>query len=310
MKKIEIDNITKTNIRPSLTIFTPTYNRAYCLPRLYESLLKQDSNDFEWLVIDDGSVDDTPSLLKKWLDERRIDIRYFRVANGGKQRAINMALEKAVGKFFFILDSDDYIEPYSVSWIKEAFSKVPSENRYIGISGVKIDVNGRRLSVLKFKDYVDASNLERVKWGLNVDMAEVFYTEKLKQYKFEVWDGEIFLPEAVVWNKIALDGYILRWYDKPFYICEYQPDGLSHGGWRLLRDNPMGYAKLFQLESKLCKDSKEKLKKFVYWGSCCMLGREIFYYLKYKPVKSIVFFPLVLFHYIHRKNQIRRYAKD
>lgn len=92
-----------------ITIFTPTYNRANLLPRLYNSLLRQSKKNFEWLVVDDGSTDDTGELFKSWIKENQIVIRYYSVPNGGKQRAINLALKLTSSEAFFIVDSDDYI---------------------------------------------------------------------------------------------------------------------------------------------------------------------------------------------------------
>lgn len=99
-----------------ITIFTPTYNRAHLLPRLYESISKQDCMDFEWLVIDDGSTDNTQALFEEWMDqEHPFSIFYQKVKNGGKQRAINQAVSMAKGEYFFIVDSDDALTPDAVS---------------------------------------------------------------------------------------------------------------------------------------------------------------------------------------------------
>jgi glycosyltransferase involved in cell wall biosynthesis len=101
-----------------ITIFTPTYNRAYSLRRLYDSLCKQTSNDFEWLVVDDGSTDDTENLINSFIADGKVDIRYFKQANGGKHRAINFGVREARGELFFIVDSDDQVTPDAVEWIE------------------------------------------------------------------------------------------------------------------------------------------------------------------------------------------------
>ncbi|MCI7310350.1 MAG: glycosyltransferase family 2 protein [Prevotella sp.] len=91
-----------------LTVFTPTYSRAYSLPRLYESLKAQTFVDFEWLIVDDGSTDGTKQLIEKWSDEDSF-IRYYRQERGGKHRAINLGVQQAKGDLFFIVDSDEYL---------------------------------------------------------------------------------------------------------------------------------------------------------------------------------------------------------
>ena len=101
-----------------ITVFTPTYNRAYIIENLYRSLQRQTVKDFEWLVIDDGSTDNTQELFDKWIsEENAFPIRYYKQRNGGKCRAINRALDLAQGELFFTVDSDDYLT-------KDALEKV------------------------------------------------------------------------------------------------------------------------------------------------------------------------------------------
>ena len=97
-------------VNVEITVFTPTYNRAYIINRLYESLQRQEIHNFEWLVVDDGSVDETEELFRTWMNnESKFPIRYYKKKNGGKCRAINFALDLAKGKLFFVVDSDDYL---------------------------------------------------------------------------------------------------------------------------------------------------------------------------------------------------------
>ena len=90
-----------------LTIFTPTYNRANTLGRLYESLKIQSNQDFEWLIVDDGSSDDTQALIDSFIEEQILSIRYIKQSNAGKQAAWNNAVLNAQGEFFCGVDSDD-----------------------------------------------------------------------------------------------------------------------------------------------------------------------------------------------------------
>ena len=103
-----------------ITVFTPTYNRGYIIENLYHSLQKQTFQDFEWIVIDDGSTDDTASQFEKYkLEENFFPIIYERVENGGKHRAINLGMKKARGDLFFIVDSDDYLTETALEKINE-----------------------------------------------------------------------------------------------------------------------------------------------------------------------------------------------
>ena len=298
-----------------LTVFTPTYNRAHTLPRLYESLLAQDSKDFEWLVIDDGSEDGTKALFDKWeAQDNGFPVRVFSVENGGKQRAINRAVELARGEYFFIVDSDDALTPDAVSFVLEAFDSLPADPSFIGISGIRGDKESVPLGgAPQFggKPWVDASNLERPRYGLSCDMAEVFFTEKLKKYPFPVWPGEKFTPEAVVWDRMALDGYKLRWFDKVIYHCEYLPGGLMDSTWRLLKENPMGYAMLYDVRLQSMKGLINRLKNAIAFDVYCILAGELSYIRKStSPVMALALSPAGLLLACRRKRQYTRFLAD
>lgn len=298
-----------------ITVFTPTYNRAYTLEKLYQSLLQQDCCDFEWLVINDGSTDHTNTLFKEWLNkEQPFSIRYYVVKNGGKQRAINEALKLAHGKYFFIVDSDDTLLPHAISFIINAFNSLPKDDSFIGISGIKGGLDGKPLyripKINSTIGYVDANNLEREKYGLQADMAEAFYTEKIQKYTFPVWKGEKFTPEAVIWDQMALDGYKLRWFNKIIYLCEYQPDGLTRSSWKLLKNNPMGYAMLFNIQLKSTIRLKAKINLILQFISCCCLAKE-YNYIKECYNKLLVYplFPLGWLLSKRRQSQFKKFCQ-
>ena len=163
--------------------------------------------------------------------------------NGGKQRAINEAMDLARGEFFFIVDSDDALAFNAISFIKHAFSTLPKDdNSFIGISGLKVYFDGsfihQQPKIESSVGYIDCNNLERPQYALQADMAEAFYTEKLKQYKFTVWEGEIFTPEAVVWDQMALDGYSRH---LPAVQHPLHQHRLSAGILPQRRDKPFGH---------------------------------------------------------------------
>ncbi len=295
-----------------LTVFTPTYNRAHTLPRLFDSLQAQDCKDFEWLVVDDGSTDGTAGLFQDWIKaEMDFPIRYYRTENGGKQRAVNKGVSLAEGRYFFIVDSDDSLLPDAVSFVLEAFSILPNDPSFIGVSGLRGDAQGISLGGgpdLGGKPWVDASNLERPRYGLSRDMAEVFFTDKLRNYPFPVWEGEKFTPEAVVWDRMALDGYKLRWFDKVIYRCEYLPGGLTDSSWRLLKENPMGYAMLYNVRLRSCHRLKSRLQNALAFDAYCILAREWSYIKKSCSPKLTIFLsPLGFLLACRRKRQFFRF---
>ena len=256
-----------------LTVFTPTYNRGYTLGTLYDSLCKQDSNEFEWVIVDDGSDDDTSNLVKKWINEGNINIRYLLKQNAGKHTAINKGVELAAGKYFLIVDSDDYLVENVVSEIISLFETNHLDStKYAGISGTKVSPDGTLIGTMfADKEFVDCTTLERRDNNIRGDKAEVFFTDVLRQYPFPVFDGEKFINEAIVWNRIANAGLKIRWFNKPFVICEYLPDGLTSKKGTLHTHNIQGT--LLYLEELIQYDNKF-IEKVAHRASFCGIAHN------------------------------------
>lgn len=226
------------------TVFTPTYNRGYIIDQLYCSLRRQTYQDFEWIVVDDGSTDDTAEQFDRIQNEEKsFPIRYVKTANGGKHRAINIGVSLAQGELFYIVDSDDYLTNDALKIIDEVERTIEHDGatKYAGVCGIKGFSSKQEIGSTFEGEFLDITSLERPQHGIEGDKAEVFYTELLKKYPFPEFDGENFVTECVVWDKIAFDGYKLRFFNKIVMICDYLPDGLSVQGEQLLLKNPRGY---------------------------------------------------------------------
>ncbi|GBG07669.1 LPS biosynthesis protein [Paenibacillus agaridevorans] len=234
-----------------ITVFTPTYNRGYIIGKLYQSLCDQTCKEFEWLVIDDGSADETESLFKTWAKEKNsFEINYLKVENGGKHRAINKAVQLARGKLFFIVDSDDCLTEDAIAKIVKWEESLEGNGRFCGVSGNRGATPYQMHGTSFAGDYVDATSLERKKLGITGDKAEAFYTQLLRKYKFVEIEGENFMTEATVWDKMAYDGYKLRWFNDVIYISEYLEDGLTRNAKDVFSKNPKGTAYYFKLQIK------------------------------------------------------------
>lgn len=231
-----------------ITIFTPTYNRAYTLSRLYDSIKGQTGCKFEWVIVDDGSSDGTDELVRSWMDgdAPAFPIRLFRQENSGKHVAWNKGLSEARGDVFFPVDSDDYLVFGAIASIVKMVSTVGKDDaNIIAVSGVR-EFPGNALTggLLQTTDkpYIDYSSIDRRSKGITGDLAEAFFTEKLRKYPFPTFAGEKFVPEAVVFNRFSNDGMLIRGFAQPLYHCEYLSDGYTKNTNRLLTVNWRGYS--------------------------------------------------------------------
>ena len=210
------------------TIFTPTYNRRELIDNLYHSLLAQTDKNFEWLIIDDGSTDDTEKYFSELTSKPQpFPIRYLKQVSGGKHRAINKGVQNANGELFFIVDSDDYLTENAIEKINQWITTLDNSHKWAGISGLKGFSKNSVVGQHSDFSYIDAKNNERRKYNLLGDKAEVYFTDVLKQHPFPEIPGENFISEEIVWNAIARDGYYLRWFNEIIYICDYLEGGLT-----------------------------------------------------------------------------------
>lgn len=212
----------------SVTVFTPTYNRAYSLPRLFESLKGQSVYDFEWIVINDGSTDNTEELLSSFADEcTPFPVTVIHSSNKGKYKAINQAMTLAKGRWFFIVDSDDWLPQGAIAEILEEEKRIIEVERVAVLCGMKYTSTGHRVG-----GDVDFKTIEctpfdfRYRMNIGGDFAEVIRTDILRQYPFPDIPEEKFCPESVLFNRIALK-FLTHYFPENIYICDYQPDGLS-----------------------------------------------------------------------------------
>lgn len=228
-----------------ITVFTPTYNRGYCLERLFESLTHQTYQDFEWVIIDDGSTDCTQELIKSFQEKQVFfPIIYKKTENGGKHRAINRGMELVKGEMVLFMDSDDWLREDALEWIAKMDESISKKirHKYAGVQGLKVYTNGSLVGKTFKGDYLDCTTIERKKYNIYGDKAEVYYTNVIKRYPFPEIEGEKFVTERLVWDKIAYDGYVVRYFNEGIYFCEYLEDGLTHGGNVLYAKNPKQWA--------------------------------------------------------------------
>ena len=249
-----------------VTVFTPTYNRADLLHRLYDTLILQTYKNFEWVIVDDGSKDNTKEVVGSFVKEGKINIHYVQQKNGGKHRAINTGVGLAKGELFFILDSDDILPNNALELVVETYQPIKHDISFAGVSGIDGYFDGRIIGGGLPEDSIDCNSVDiRYKFHVTGDMKEVFRTSVMKEFPFPDIEGEKFCPEALVWNRIAKE-YKLRYFNKIIYKVEYQSEGLTSNIVKVRMKSPitsmMCYAEMLDLNIPF----KDKMKAAInYW---------------------------------------------
>lgn len=288
-------NINKTMM---ITVFTPTYNRGYVIENLYRSLCSQTLFDFEWLIVDDGSIDATEDIIKDFIAENKITIRYFKQKNVGKHIAINKGVKEARGDLFFIVDSDDFLVETTIERLNFYYNQIKDDVTFAGVSGNRITFDGNRIGGDVGYDVIDCSPLDlRFKYHIKGDMAEAFKTRVLREYPFPVFANEKFCPEAMVWNRLS-SKYCLRYFNEGIYRCEYLPDGLTAKIVQLRMQSPLAsmlyYSELYHMSIPFL----QKLKAAINFWRFSFCSKESFTYkIKQIGFVSLFIYPLgLLFH--------------
>lgn len=234
-----------------VTVFTPTYNRADKISNLYKSLSQQTCFNFEWLIVDDGQ-DETESIVDGFIrKEKKFMIRYFnrKGKERGIGRALNFAIEKAEGELFFKVDDDDELSEDAIQKIICYYKLLPREG-FAGLSFMRAHKDNTIIGEsanLSSGEYVDCTSLQRKEYKLCGDKAEVYFTKVLRMYyPIPTIPGEYYTWEAVLWNKIAHNGYKIRWYGDVIYYTEYLEGGATAGESRARYDNFKTYTLLIR----------------------------------------------------------------
>lgn len=226
-----------------ITVFTPTYNRAHLLGRLYKSLVSQTFIQFEWIVVDDGSTDNTLEILNEFVKEQRIDIKVFHRTNGGKQRATNFAVNHAQGELFFIVDSDDYLIPEALEIIDGHWQNVVNKDDFYGIGFRRINYNSMKIvGPNANQKFIDSNHLEIInKYKITGDKAEVFNLSVFRRFPYPEIEGERFVTESLIYHRMSKT-YKMRFVNVGIYMAEYLSDGITRNFNSYLKRNPKAFS--------------------------------------------------------------------
>jgi glycosyltransferase involved in cell wall biosynthesis len=226
----------------TFTVFTPAFNRAHTIERVYNSLTYQTFRSFEWLIVDDGSTDNTKEVIKKWKQEADFDIHYIYKPNGGKNTALNVGVNKALGEFFLILDSDDRCIPETLERFYFHWNSIPQKNRdeFSGVSVLCQDEYGKVIGNKYFHETMDISPIKlRSKYGIKGEKWGFHKTEIFREFPFPEIPNEKYVPEGIVWNRMAAK-YKVRHINEMLRIYEFSSDGITASIIKTLAKSPKG----------------------------------------------------------------------
>ena len=236
-----------------LSILTATYNRADFLGRLYNSIIQnlESELDIEWLIMDDGSVDDTLSVVGKFIQDDKVEIKYYKQENQGKMAALNNLMQYATGDLIVDCDSDDYFSKDAFKIIKEEFEKTEKDGLY-ALCFLKQKESGE-IDGTNFKNEISTMFDLYFKEGTNGEKALVYYADIRKKYKHELEHNEKFITEARMYHKLD-ENYKIKCVNKPITVGDYQENGYTSNILKTFKSSPYGYLKYF--EEILQKDFK------------------------------------------------------
>lgn len=279
--------------RKMLTVFTPAYNRAHTIGRTYQSLCRQSCHDFEWLVVDDGSVDNTQGLIKSYLTDIEIvndsefygfsvdapwlKVHYIYQENQGMHGAHNTAYDAIHTELNTCIDSDDYMPDDAVEKILNLWNSLSDEEKKMYAGIIALDVEDKTLKVIGCELPTDRRSTtlsgfyER---GGKGDKKLIYRTEVIKSVpRYPLFEGERYV--ALVYKYTLVDQqYELLILNEPVCIVEYQLDGSSYGMYRQYWNNPKGWCFYRKMKMKYTKDMKRRIEHCIHYVSSSIMSKN------------------------------------
>jgi len=281
-----------------ITVFTPTYNRKFCIENCYKSLCKQTSNNFEWLIIDDGSTDNTNELVKIWKKgQTNFKIRYYWKENGGLHSAYNKGIELANTELFMCIDSDDWIPIDAIEKIEKIWKKIKKQG-YVGIMGIDCFSNGKCVGEYFPKNIEEMYLYEKLTvYKTKGDKKMIHRTDLLKKVApMPTFLGEKnFNPSYMMYQLDQFGKLYVT--NECFCIVDYQPDGMSSNIFKQFKNSPNSFAETRKLYLSFPNTNiLFKIKHSIHYASSCLLARKLVEGIKKAvyPILTIICLPFAV----------------
>ncbi len=214
----------------TISIITPTYNRAYTLTRCYESIKSQTYRKFEWVITDDGSTDNTRELVGNWIQDNDIKIKYIYQKNSGLGKALNTCIENAEMELCTKLDSDDYLNEDALEKIAILWEENKSDG-FCGILARRYIAGSKELSGNKLNTKLKSATMDALynKYGLakETELYVSYATKIVQKYPYPIIQGEKRIPTSWLYSKLAIEGYEFLILDEAIYAWDKQKDGIT-----------------------------------------------------------------------------------
>ena len=277
-----------------ITVFTPTYNRRELLKRCYNSLEKQTNKKFIWLIIDDGSVDNTKGCIDSIKEKASFGIEYYYQQNGGKHRAHNNAVKQCKSEYFLILDSDDILDEKCIETLYKKIELIKDKDNISGIIGNRFELDKKDVIGSTMPDGKYLSGIELYqKYRFYGDTLRLYKTNILKDFLFPEVENEKFMYENVIFDKIDSKYKMYTIGDKLYY-CEYQDDGYTKNANKLKIKNPIGYSMSLKSSAETAVRFNKKINYTILYIIWCR-KMKIHGFKNFKSkLMYVILFPITL----------------
>lgn len=293
-----------------ITVFTPTFNRDYCLHRLYQSLIEQTNKNFTWLVVDDGSTDGTKALVNRWVNEQKLDIKYIYKENGGMHTAHNAAYNHIETELNVCIDSDDYMPHNAIESIYKNWLEVKNKSEMAGLVGLDQSIDGQLIGT-KFINEFKPTTLAHYyyKQGGKGDKKIVLRSSLTKAYpRYPEFANERLVPLDTLYILISRD-YKLVPVNEVWVIVDYQQDGSSATIINQYFKSPKGFRYARMINMKYAVSFLQKIRNAVHYDiSSFIIGDLKLILNSPNPLLTILIAPIsfVLYKYLQAKQNVSR----
>lgn len=276
-----------------ITVVTPTYNRAHTLSNSYDTLKKQTNKSFVWLIVDDGSTDNTETIVKEWINEGKICVRYYKKENGGKASALNCALKRIDTEYWVCLDSDDIFSNNAIELALKELDEIKYDSNYCGVIALSNTLNGEVFGNKRIPEEVKSVTFIELseKHKINSEYTEFYKTEITSKYRFPEIPGEKFIAPSYLCYKVNKK-YKFKVSQESYTYCEYLPDGLTQNKKKVIIQNPRGYTLIMKLSFEAANRFIPKSIRCLKYISGSLLSKDN-KFIKNSPHKlmTVLYYP-------------------